>query len=48
MKIRIAVLLGECFVGAMGILFILNGHFEGAMGCAGLIAATMDKVIEKS
>jgi len=48
MKIRTSVVLGEVLIGTMGILLILNGHFEGAVGLAGLIAATMDKVIEKS
>jgi len=48
MKVRISVLLGEIMLGAIAILLILNGHFEGAVGIAGMIAATMDKVIEKS
>ncbi len=47
MKIRISVLLGEVLIGAIAILLVFNGHFEGAIGIAGMIAATMDKVIEK-
>ncbi len=48
MRIRISVLLGESMLGAIAILLVFNGHFEGAVGIAGMIAATMDKVIEKS
>ena len=47
MKIRISVLLGEILLGAIAILLILNSHFEGAVGIAGIIGSTMDKVIEK-
>ena len=47
MKIRISVLLGEVLIGAIAILLIYNGHFEGAVGIAGIIGATMDKIIEK-
>ena len=47
MKIRISVLLGEVLIGAIAILLIFHGHFEGAVGIAGIIGATMDKIIEK-
>jgi hypothetical protein len=46
MRIRIAIWMGEGIIGALAIILALNGHIEGAIGCAGLIAATMDKVVK--
>ena len=46
MKIRPAVLLGELILGAGGILLVLGGHIEGAVGVFGIIGATMHKLVD--
>jgi len=47
-KIKPQVFLGEIILAIIAVLLILNGHFEGAVGIAGIIGATMDKLVEKS
>ena len=46
MKIRPQVLAGEILLAAIGILLVLNSHFEGAVGVAGIIGTTMHKLVE--
>ena len=47
MKIRIAVWLGEAGLIALAVILAVNSHIEGAIGVAGIIGATMDKVVER-
>ena len=45
-KIRPAILLGESVLGAVGIILALAGHWEGAIGIAGIIGTTLSKLVE--
>ena len=47
-KIRPQVFLGEVILAIIAVMLILNGHFEGAVGIAGIVGSTMDKLVEKS
>lgn len=48
MKVRIrpAILLGELVLGSIGVILALAGHFEGALGVAGIIGTTLNKAFE--
>ena len=48
MKIRLQVLVGEVTLGALALLLAWNGHIEGAVGIAGIIGATLDKLVDKA
>lgn len=48
MKIKPQVFLGEVILAVIAVMLVLNSHFEGAVGIAGIIGATMDKLVEKS
>jgi len=48
MKVRPQVFLGEVILAIIAIMLVLNGHFEGAVGIAGMVAATMDKLVDKN
>lgn len=48
MKIRPQVFLGEVILAVIAIMLVLNAHFEGAVGIAGMVAATMDKLVDNS
>ena len=45
-KVRPAVLLGEVILGVIGTILALAGHWEGAIGVAGIIGATLSKAFE--
>lgn len=45
-KIRPAVLLGEIILGTIGVILALAGHWEGAIGVAGIIGTTLNKAFE--
>ncbi len=45
-KVRLSILLGEAVLGAIGICLVIVGHYEGALGVAGLIGTTMHKMVE--
>ncbi len=46
MKIRPAILLGKLILGVGGILLVIGGHIEGAVGVFGIIGVTMHKLVE--
>lgn len=47
MQSKRALWLAEVILGAIGIILALKGEFGFAVAIAGLIATTMDKLIEK-
>lgn len=45
-KVRLQVLVGEVLLAILGMYLIYVGAYEGAIGCAGLIGTTIQKVID--
>ena len=45
MRIRPQVLTGEIIIAIIGILLVINGAYEGAIGCAAIIGTTMKEII---
>jgi len=47
-KIKPQVLIGELMLGAIAIILVMNGHYEGAIGIAGVIGTTMKELIHSA
>ena len=45
-KVRLSILFGELVLGTIAGMLCYYGHFEGAVGVAGLIGTTMHKMVE--
>lgn len=47
MQSKRALWLAEIVLGTIGVILALNGHVAEAVAVAALVAATMDKLIDK-
>ena len=45
-KLRPTILLGQAILGAAMIMLAIDGHVEAAIGIAGIIGLTMQKIID--
>lgn len=45
-RVRLSILFGELVLGTIACWLVYAGHFEGAVGVAGLIGTTMHKMVE--